>query len=147
MGRTYHTPGWRWFIHENSSQWARRKSPQRETQTALGRCSGGRCSKARILKLESSRPKPGRMEETPKWGRGPPWAVAPLERERECVFASASFLVCLDAHYMSWTTFEYFIFMILQTAHLLNRHLKAYHVACVSLYRAFHNVLRDYKHL
>jgi len=23
------------------------------------------------------------MEETPKGGRGPPWAVAPLERERE----------------------------------------------------------------
>jgi hypothetical protein len=34
-------------------------------------------------RLESSRPKPGRMEETPKGGRGPPWAVAPLERERE----------------------------------------------------------------
>ena len=33
--------------------------------------------------LESSRPKPGRMEETPKGGQGPPWAVAPLERERE----------------------------------------------------------------
>jgi len=32
--------------------------------------------------LESSRPKPGRMEETPKGGRDPPWAVAPLERER-----------------------------------------------------------------
>jgi len=32
--------------------------------------------------LESSRPKLGRMEETPKGGRGPPWAVAPLERER-----------------------------------------------------------------
>ena len=32
-------------------------------------------------KLESSRPKPGRMEEIPKGGRGPPWAVAPLERE------------------------------------------------------------------
>jgi len=23
------------------------------------------------------------MEETPKGGRGPPWAVAPLEKERE----------------------------------------------------------------
>ena len=33
--------------------------------------------------MESSRPKPGRIEETPKGGRGPPWAVAPLERERE----------------------------------------------------------------
>jgi len=30
----------------------------------------------------SSRPKPGRMEEIPKGGRGPPWAVAPLEREK-----------------------------------------------------------------
>jgi len=25
------------------------------------------------------------MKETPKGGRGPPWAVAPLERERELV--------------------------------------------------------------
>ena len=33
--------------------------------------------------MESSRPKPGRMEETPKGGRDPPWAVALLERERE----------------------------------------------------------------
>jgi len=33
--------------------------------------------------LESSRHKPGRMEETPKGDRGPPWAVAPLERETE----------------------------------------------------------------
>ena len=47
----------------------------------LGRWSGGRCSEARLWKLESSRPKPGRMEETPKGGRGPPWAVALLERE------------------------------------------------------------------
>jgi hypothetical protein len=31
--------------------------------------------------LEGSRPKPGRMEQTPKGGRGPPWAVALLERE------------------------------------------------------------------
>ena len=36
-----------------------------------------------MQKLESSRPKPGRMEETPKGGRGPPWTVARLERERE----------------------------------------------------------------
>jgi len=33
--------------------------------------------------LENSRPKPGRMEETLEGGRGPPRAVAPLERERE----------------------------------------------------------------
>ena len=53
----------------------------RETQAALGRWSGGRCSKARVLKLENSRPKPGRMEETLEGGRGPPRAVEPLERE------------------------------------------------------------------
>jgi len=34
-----------------------------------------------MKKLESSRPKPGGMEKTPKGGRGPPWAVALLERE------------------------------------------------------------------
>jgi hypothetical protein len=34
-----------------------------------------------IIKL-SSRPKLGRMEETRKGGRDPPWAIAPLERER-----------------------------------------------------------------
>jgi len=33
--------------------------------------------------LDSSRPKPGRMEETLEGGRGPPQAVVPLERERE----------------------------------------------------------------
>jgi len=33
--------------------------------------------------LDSSHPKPGRMEETLEGGRGPPWAVVPLERERE----------------------------------------------------------------
>jgi len=32
--------------------------------------------------LENSRPKPGRMEETLEGGRGPPRAVAPLEREK-----------------------------------------------------------------
>jgi len=32
--------------------------------------------------MESSRPKPGRMEETLEGGRGPPRAVVPLERER-----------------------------------------------------------------
>jgi hypothetical protein len=37
-------------------------------------------------KLESGRPKPGGMEETLERGRGPPRAVAPLERERERVF-------------------------------------------------------------
>jgi len=35
------------------------------------------------IKLESSRPKPGRMEETPKVGQGPPWTVVPLEGERK----------------------------------------------------------------
>jgi len=35
---------------------------------------------ARLGCMESSRPKPGRMEETPKGDRGPPWAVAPLKR-------------------------------------------------------------------
>ena len=33
--------------------------------------------------MENSRPKPARMEETLEGGRGPPWAVVPLERERE----------------------------------------------------------------
>ena len=33
--------------------------------------------------MEYSRPKLGRMEETLEGGRGPPQAVAPLERERE----------------------------------------------------------------
>jgi hypothetical protein len=36
-----------------------------------------------VLKLDSIRPKPGRKEETLEGGRGPPRAVAPLERERE----------------------------------------------------------------
>ena len=49
----------------------------------LGRWSEGRCSKARVQKLDSSHPKPGRMEETLEGGRGPPRAVVPLERERE----------------------------------------------------------------
>jgi hypothetical protein len=34
-------------------------------------------------RMDNSRPKPGRMEETLEGGRGPPRAVAPLERERE----------------------------------------------------------------
>jgi len=42
--------------------------------------------------LESSRPKPGRMEETLKGGRGPSWAVAPLERERERVHLVGSII-------------------------------------------------------
>jgi len=46
------------------------------------RNESGRCSKARVYKLENSRPKLGRMEETLEGGRGPPQAVAPLERER-----------------------------------------------------------------
>ena len=49
----------------------------------MGRWSGGRRSKARVKKLENSRPKPGRMEETLEGGRGQPRAVEPLERERE----------------------------------------------------------------
>jgi hypothetical protein len=36
-----------------------------------------------VQKLENSRPKPEKMEETLEGGRGPPRAVAPLERERE----------------------------------------------------------------
>jgi hypothetical protein len=36
-----------------------------------------------VQKLENSRPKPERMEETFEGGQGPPRAVAPLERERE----------------------------------------------------------------
>jgi hypothetical protein len=36
-----------------------------------------------MQELDSSRPKPGRMEETLEGGRGPPRAVVPLERERE----------------------------------------------------------------
>ena len=44
--------------------------------------------------MENSRPKPGRMEETLEGDRGPPRAVAPLEREREMVFngVAASYL-------------------------------------------------------
>jgi hypothetical protein len=45
-----------------------------------------------MQKLESSRLKPGRMEETSKGGRGPPWAVAPLERERKRVMLNVSLL-------------------------------------------------------
>jgi len=30
------------------------------------------------------------MEETPKGGRGPPWAVAPLERERGTVVSGVN---------------------------------------------------------
>ena len=59
---------------------------QRKTQAALGRWSGGRCSKARVQKLENSRPKPGRMEETLEGDLGPPRAVALLEREREIIY-------------------------------------------------------------
>jgi hypothetical protein len=40
-------------------------------------------SKARVQKLENSRPKPERMEETLEGGRGPFRALAPLERDRE----------------------------------------------------------------
>jgi hypothetical protein len=36
-----------------------------------------------VQKLENSRPKPERMEETLEGGQGPPRAIAPLERERE----------------------------------------------------------------
>jgi hypothetical protein len=38
---------------------------------------------ARVQKLDNSHPKPERMEETLEGGRGPPRAVAPLERERK----------------------------------------------------------------
>jgi hypothetical protein len=38
-----------------------------------------------VQKLERSRPKPGGMEETLEGGRGPPRALAPLEKERERV--------------------------------------------------------------
>jgi hypothetical protein len=38
-----------------------------------------------VQKLENSRPKPERMEETLEGGQGPPRAVAPLERERESI--------------------------------------------------------------
>jgi hypothetical protein len=57
--------------------------PHRETQTALGSWSGGTCCKAGVYKLDSSQPKPGRMEESLEGGRGPPRTVVPLERERE----------------------------------------------------------------
>jgi len=36
-----------------------------------------------VWKLDSSRHKPGRVEETVEGGRGPTWAVVLLERERE----------------------------------------------------------------
>jgi hypothetical protein len=52
------------YMHCNT----RRKTPQRETQAALGRWSGGGRSKARVQKLENSRPKPERMEETLEGG-------------------------------------------------------------------------------
>jgi len=35
--------------------------------------------------MDSSRPKPERMEETLEGGRGPPRAVAPLEEERSWI--------------------------------------------------------------
>jgi hypothetical protein len=83
MGRTSHSPGWRWFSQKSPLQWTRRKSLQRQTQTALRRWSEGRCSKVRVKKLDSSHPKPGRMEWTLKGGRVPFWAVAPMEGEGE----------------------------------------------------------------
>jgi hypothetical protein len=36
-----------------------------------------------VQKLENSRPKPERIEETLEGGRGPPRAVAPLERDKK----------------------------------------------------------------
>ena len=41
-----------------------------------------------MQKLDSSRPKPERMEETVEGGRGPPRAVAPLEEEEEYITKS-----------------------------------------------------------
>jgi hypothetical protein len=49
-----------------SSLVSQEESAPEETQVALGRWSGGRRSKARMQKLENSRPKLGRMEETLK---------------------------------------------------------------------------------
>ena len=43
------------------------------------------------------------MEETLKGGRGPPWAVAPLERERE---SSLSFQLFLDRMLSNLSTVE-----------------------------------------
>jgi hypothetical protein len=59
----------------------------------LGRWCEGRCCKARVQELDSSRPKPGRMEETLEGGRGPPRAVVPLERERESYFPTSKYLL------------------------------------------------------
>jgi hypothetical protein len=36
------------------------------------------------------------MEETLKGGRGPPWAVAPLERERACNVQFFHHMFCAD---------------------------------------------------
>jgi len=108
---------------------AGRKVPQRETHAVLGRWSGGRCSKARVYKLENSRPKPGRMEETLEGGQGPPGCSTVGERERErlsmlscprriesscmAVSSSASFGVvsCVSA----FTVAVYLGFAIVQT--------------------------------
>jgi hypothetical protein len=65
------------------------------TQAALGRWSEGRCTKAGVQKLDSSRPKLGRMEEILEGGRGPSWAVAPLQSERERPFMFQDALKCV----------------------------------------------------
>jgi len=40
------------------------------------------------------------MEETPKGGRGPPWAVAPLERERYAGEDIAALLMFINPYKM-----------------------------------------------
>jgi hypothetical protein len=73
--------------------------PQRETQAALGRLSGGGCGKAGMQKLESGHPKPGGMEETLEGGPGPLRAVALLERERISVCVHGGIVGTLDHRY------------------------------------------------
>jgi hypothetical protein len=63
---------------KSSSVSQEESAPEGDPQVALGRWSGRRRSKARVQKLENSRPKPERMEETLEGGGGPPQAVAPL---------------------------------------------------------------------
>ena len=72
------------YSGESSSVSHEESAPQGDPGCA-GKMSEGRCSKARVWKLDSSRPKPVRMEETLEGGRGPPRAVVPLGMEMQTI--------------------------------------------------------------